>query len=62
MLPEINPGLYIVLVQKNRPRWDILLVFQKSEPNICDQVAVDGESVLTFKKRPLVAEIENIKN
>ena len=32
-------------------------IYQKSELQFFDQVARDGESELTFEKRPLVAEL-----
>ena len=47
---------------KNRPPCHILpdyfIYFQKSERSFFDQVAIDAESVLTFEKCPLVAELK----
>ncbi len=33
-------------------------VFQNFESNFFDQVAIDAKNVLTFEKRPLVAELK----
>ncbi len=33
-------------------------IFQKFERSFFDQVAIDAKSVLTFEKRPLVAELK----
>ncbi len=33
-------------------------IFQMIEHSFCDQVVIDAKNVLTFEKRPLVAELK----